>query len=181
MANEQKALATRTLEYGEYKLPIAKLNDDVRFTLMQRTFAHIMQNEASAVHTRLAAQKDEDGEPKYGDAELATLVHDWRNEKLAAMIKGEFSLRQVGPKLTPDETQLRDIAKAIIVAQCTATKTPMPKASDKESWDTAIEEFLETKELRAMADAELARRKAFVAPKASTPDMAGLFAKKKAA
>lgn len=167
-------LAERELVFGDdYSLPIAKLNDEVRFALMQRTFAHIMGNEAASVKAREAERKGADGALVHNDASLEAAVHDWRMAKIEAMIKGEFSLRVVGPKLTSDERQLREIARDQIIAQATKAKRALPKASDKETWDKAIENFLATPRLRAVADAELARRKAFSAPVA---DMDELFA-----
>lgn len=169
------ALAERTLIFGDdYSVPVAKLNDEVRFALMQRTFAHIMGNEAASVLARNATYKNEEGrEVNRSDAELTSLVHDWRMAKIEAMAKGKFSLRVAGPKLTSDERQLREIARDQIIAQATKAKRALPKASDKETWDKAIENFLATPRLRAVADAELARRKAFSAPVA---DMDELFA-----
>lgn len=149
---------------GEYRLPVADLSESVVHTLMQRTFAHIMGNEAAAVRARMAAEKDDAGDAKYNDAELASAVHDWRQAKIEAIANGEFSLRVVGPRLTADEKILREFARNAIIAQCNARKVPMPKASDKAAWDAAEDQFLATPKLRALADAELERRKAAVVP-----------------
>lgn len=171
--NTKQSLGEMVLSYGddEYLLPVAKLNDQVRFALMQRTFSHIMGNEAASVQKRLTDAKDAEGDAKHTPSEIELAVDKWREEKIEAMISGEFGLRPTGPRMTSDERALRDIARDQIIAQAQARKTPMPKASDKEKWDAAIDKYLATPKLRAAADAELARRKAFVAPGADVEDL----------
>lgn len=161
----------KSLTFGandSYNVAIAKLPEAVKATLMQRTFSHIMGNEAAAVNARLKAETVDDGNggqvARYNDAELATAVHDWRTAKIAAMLAGDFSLRVVGPRLSEDETILRDFAKQSIIAQAEAKKKTLPKASDKATWDAMVDQFLATPRLRALADAELTRRKAAILP-----------------
>lgn len=149
---------------GEYRLPVGGLTESVVHTLMQRTFAHIMGNEAAAVRARMAAEKDDAGDAKYNDAELASAVHDWRQAKIEAIASGEFSLRVVGPRLSSDEKILNEIARNAIIVAATAKKVPLPKASDTETWNKAIAGYLANATTRASADAELERRKAFATP-----------------
>lgn len=152
------------LTYGEgesaYRLPVGDLPPAVQVSLMQRAFSHIMGNEAAAVKTRMAAAKDEAGDAKYNDAEIATALHDWRLEKMENMLSGVFSVRAVGPRLTSDEKILREFAKNSIVKAAEAKGKTLPKASDTEAWDKAIDQYLSIPALRALADAEVARRKA---------------------
>lgn len=162
------------LSFGDFTVEVSSLPVAVQHTLMQRTFAHIMGNEAAAVRARHAALVNDDGTAKHNDAELADIVDQWRSDKIAAMKSGDFSLRVVGPRLSDDEKVLRDIARETIIRQATESKTPLPKASEKEVWEAGIDAFLATPELRAIADKELERRKGFKAPKA---DLGSLFAK----
>ncbi len=158
---------TKFLTFGtdnEYRLPVGGLSESVCHTLMQRTFAHIMGNEAAAVRARLAAETNEDGTAKYNDGELADKVHDWRLDKIEAIASGEFSLRVVGPRLSSDEKILNEIARNAIILAANAKKVPLPKASDTATWNTAIAGYLANPATRAAADAELARRKEFAAP-----------------
>lgn len=159
--------ATAMLSFGEagdYQVAVGDLPLAVQHTLMQRTYSHIMGNEAAAVRARLAAEINPDKSAKYNDAELAVAIHDWRVAKLNAMIAGEFSLRVVGPRLTDDEKARREIARDQIIARMAELKRPMPKASDKTAWETAVDKYLATPELAAKVEAEIERRKGFKAP-----------------
>lgn len=157
-----------------YAVAIAKLPDAVRFALMQRTFSHIMGNEAAAYEGRIKAAKDEaTGDAKYGASVVAAMVHDWRHDKIADMVSGEFGLRQVGPRLSSDEKIMRDFARETIIATAAAKKVALPKASDVDAWSGAIDKFLSVPALKAQAEAEVKARKARVAP---TADLEGLFA-----
>ena len=173
--SKNNASTVAVLAFGDFSVVANELPAAVQHTLMQRTFAHIMGNEAAAVRARHAAIRNDDESAKHNDAELAEIVDQWRSDKIAAMKSGEFSLRQVGPRLSDDEKVLRDIARETIIRQATESKTPLPKASEKEVWEEAIEAFLATPDLRAIADKELERRKGFKAPKA---DLGSLFVKK---
>lgn len=163
------------LSVGDYSVAVADLPSAVQHTLMQRTFSHIINNEAAAVRTRLAGERNAEGEAKYNDAELAATIHDWRIAKIEAMLDGQFSLRVVGPRMTGDEKILREFARDSIVNALTKAKKPMPKASETDAWNTAVDAFLANPKTRAMADAELARRKSATAPAVELPD--DIFAK----
>lgn len=162
------------LTFGDIvEVQVGKLPEAVRHILMQRTFSHIMGNEAAAVKARLMG-----GETPMDEADADKAVTTWQQEKLQAMIEGKFSLRVVGPRLTADEAIMRDFARNAIVAQAAAAKVATPKASDKESWDRGIDAYLARPEYRALAEAEVERRKAsFKAPAADVGDVASLFAK----
>lgn len=165
-----------TLTYGDdISVLVAKLPANVQHALMQRTFSHIMGNEAAAVRTRLMTGTDTT-EP-LSESEADEAVAKWRQEKLDAMLEGKFSLRVVGPRLTPDETMLRQIARDSIIAQAKEAKVALPKASEKEVWEQAIDDYLADPKLGKAAQAELERRKAFSAPKA---DVSSLFKTKAA-
>lgn len=156
-----------TLTFGQdINLPIGKFPVAVQHILMQRTFAHIMGNEAAAVKTRLMG-----GDNPMTEDEANVAVDAWRHEKVIAMIEGKFSLRVVGPRLTADEVVMRDFARNAIITNATARKVALPKASDKDAWDAAIERFLTTPHLLALAQAEVTRRKASIAPAADLGDM----------
>lgn len=182
MSNQQKlALAAMVLKYGandEYALPVARTPDNVRFGLMQRTFSHIMGNEADAVRVRLTNATNDDGTAKYTAEEVAVMVHDWRVAKIATLESGEFSLRQVGPKMSSDEKNRRMIARDLLVKEFTEKKQPMPKASDTETWDSYIDDMLEIPELAAAVEAEVQKRKAFKIPEI---DLSLIVGKTKAA
>lgn len=160
----KKALAEMDLSFGNgsdpYAVTIAKLPDSVRFALMQRTFSHIMGNEAAAAEGRFKAAKDEAGDAKYNANEVAVMVHDWRVAKIADMIYGTFGLRVVGPRLTSDEKIMRDFARDAIVVGAAKAKRTLPKASDREAWEGLIDQFLAKPSLRAQAEAEVTRRNA---------------------
>lgn len=164
--NTKIKFADMELGYGTYGLRVGELPDNVKFTLMQRAFNHIMQNEASAVGTRLKAAVDENGDAKYNDAELATMLHDWRRSKLDLLRSGEFSVRAVGPRMDSDERIMRDFAKAQIIAALDKANKPKPKASDTEAWGKAVDKYLSNPATRAKAEAEVARRKQAVIPDA---------------
>lgn len=156
---------TKVLSFGEtnaFNVAVGDLNESVRHTLMQRTFSHIMGNEAKSVELRLKAEKNAKGEAKYNDQELADKIHDWRMAKIEAMENGEFSLRVVGPRLSSDERIAREFARDTLVIRMTAKKQAMPKASEKDAWDGLIDQFLAHPKGRELADGEIARRKAAV-------------------
>lgn len=173
--NKKLALAEMSLSFGAGETPyladIARLPDSVRFALMQRTFSHIMGNEAAAYEGRIKAMKDDDGDAKYSASEIAVMVHDWRVAKIESMESGEFGLRAVGPRLSSDEKVMRDFARDSIIAAAAERKIVTPKASDKEAWDKAIDNFLAKPALKAKAEAEVARRKATVTPEADVEDL----------
>ncbi len=170
------ALAAMVLSAGlpgtEYDLPIAKINDAVRHDQMQRAFRHVMKNEVSSAKLRWEAEKNADGMAKYNAGNLAVMVHDWRMEKIAALISGETS-RQQGPKLTSDEKISREIARDAIVVDASVKKFALPKATDTETWNRAIDRWLAIPANAEAVRAEITRRRSVVAPDA---DMAGLFA-----
>lgn len=156
------------LAYESYSVLLSELPPATQHALMQRTYAHIMQNEASAYRGRLAAEREDDGKgnsvAKYNDAELAVAVHDWRVKKLGQLVRGELGVRASGPRLTSDEKILREIARNAIITQATAKKIALPKAADEDAWDGLYEQFFAHPKAKAYADAELARRKAAAAP-----------------
>lgn len=160
----KKALAEMDLSFGNgtdpYTVTIAKLPDSVRFALMQRTFSHIMGNEAAAAEGRFKAAKDEAGNAKYNANEVAVMVHDWRVAKIADMVDGTFGLRAVGPRLTSDEKIMREFARDAIIGAAERAKRTLPKASDKEAWEGLVDQFLAKPALRAQAEAEVTRRNA---------------------
>lgn len=173
----KKALAEMELSFGNgdspYAVTIAKLPDSVRFALMQRTFSHIMGNEASAAEGRFKAAKDAEGNAKYNANEVAVLVHDWRGEKIASMVAGTFGLRIVGPRLTSDERIMRDFARDAIIAAAERAKRTLPKASDREAWDGLVDQFLAKPVLKAQAEAEVVRRNAAANAEVDLGDLLG--------
>lgn len=173
----KKALAEMSLTFGAgdspYTLAIAYIPDGVRFALMQRTFSHVMGNEAAAYEGRIKAAKDDDsGDAKYNANEVAVMVHDWRVAKIEDMESGEFGLRQVGPRLSSDEKIMREFARETIITAAATKKIVLPKASDKEAWETAIANFLANPARKELAQAEVEARKA----RLPTADISDLFA-----
>lgn len=178
-ANKKLALAEMSLVFGTgnspYDVSIARLPDAVQFALMQRTFSHIMGNEAAAYEGRIKATEDEDGDAKYSATEVSVMVHDWRNAKLADMESGEFGLRAVGPRMSSNEKIMREFARDTIVTAAAVKKIVLPKASDREAWDSGIDRWLAIPANKAKAEAEVIARKARVVPSADE-DVADLFA-----
>lgn len=141
MANAKKTeTVARVLKWNDYSVPFETLPSETLFALAARGFTHILGNEIAAYETGLKAKKDEHGVATYSATEVAVMVHDRRNEKLAEMIAGTLGYRAAGPRMPKAERIADEVTRELIVSTYTERnrKGDLPKASDAKAWADII-------------------------------------------
>src|SRR5215469_1836008 len=95
------------LSYGDntlYAIGEDALPQAVLWKLAQRTYSHIMGNEAASA---LKSKTDNGGLPE-GQTE-EQFLHTWRVAKRQQVIDGTVGLRSGGPRIDPLEKEMRDL------------------------------------------------------------------------
>lgn len=146
--------------------------------LAERTYKHIMSNEAAAS----VGKKEEAA----SEAEYEAAIRKWRQNKREQIVSGEFTTRQVGPRLDPvDKEWLRLIDVEVLRPKLEgAGITPFP-TSGKTSilgktlneWRQAYKESDKWSHLGEMArkNVEASRAKANEAKTTGQPTAASVF------
>lgn len=124
--------ANNNLTYGKgVSVDFTALPPNVILWLAQRTFSHIMGNEANAALKAAVGRKDnplvieEDGEDNGASEDF---LADWRAKKLAALIEGKIGLRATGPRAKGLERYMMEVAREQVEAKIKALPTEKRKA-----------------------------------------------------
>lgn len=130
------AVIPANLVWGkDYTVAFADLPAATVFALAQQGFTHKLGNEVAAYASGLKDATNENGTPKHGESEIATMAHDKRLAIIQAALAGTLGVRVGGPRGTKLETIMRAIALETIKRSpaIASGKVAMPKGEKLDS------------------------------------------------
>jgi hypothetical protein len=140
-----------TLTYGKFTIDTADVTESGIAYLLQYGFAKSLQDSVAGVKAAMADETDESGEAKYNDAEIAVALHDKQQSRFEAIVAGTVGTRATGPRATPVETMMRNVAKEAIRVACVAQGRKLPKG---EAMVALVDKYLSKHMAATRAEAE---------------------------
>lgn len=139
--------------YGEWTLDATHLS-----TMSPKAISYLLVNGFRQSIVDAAAFGKDEKEGKTGD-EIAAMQRESRGERFAAILSGEVGTRVGGPRATPVESVMRQIAEREVKAAFEAKGISVSSAKDAFKKNVGIHLERQATRLRATAEEELAKAK----------------------
>lgn len=143
-----------TVRIHDTDVKVADLPEASVLALLGRGISHVLGNEVASRVSTAKKATNEDGTPKYNEAELDELHRRVLAEKINAILEGTLGVRAAAaPKATAFEKRVRDIAITVLRRQAAAKGYAWP--SGKGSGDQVralVDQYLGNERYRAAAE-----------------------------
>lgn len=117
-----------TIGHGDFTVELSTLNAKALHYLANYGLNKSLQDAVAGRKGELSKELKEDGDFKYNDAEIATIIHDEQAKRFNAVIAGEVGSRGPGaPKATKLEAVMAAVAMERIKAGAAKLGKSLPK------------------------------------------------------
>lgn len=117
--------------YGPHTIDAAALPEQSMKALLQRGITHFLGNEQASKVASWAEGFETKNSRKPTDAERDTAKADYVAGALKALAEGTIGVRSGGPRGSPTDTVIRQLARAEVVGILTTQKVKVPKGEEK--------------------------------------------------